>query len=186
MAANISEVLYQTTGSDHHGIISVNKLDVVITTMNYSTFPKFLSHTVTYSMLFVNWYPSGYRITCPCPWYMFLAQFCQTTVLRHHLTFFTVLLNAWWRHKMETFSVLMAFCAGNSVTGEFPSQSPVTRNFAVFFDLLFNTRISKQSRGCWFETPLCSLWRHCNGCEILKDTIICKSMLIWWQCAVYQ
>ena len=36
---------------------------------------------------------------------------------------------------METFSVLLALCAGNSpVTGE-PAQRPVTRNFDVFFDL---------------------------------------------------
>ena len=40
---------------------------------------------------------------------------------------------------METFSVLLAICAGNSpVTGEFPSQRPVTRNFDVFFDLRLN------------------------------------------------
>ena len=37
---------------------------------------------------------------------------------------------------METFSALLAICAGNSpVNGEFPSQRPVTRNFDVFFDL---------------------------------------------------
>ena len=37
---------------------------------------------------------------------------------------------SWWRHQMETFSTLLAHCAGNSpVTGEFPSQRPVTRNF---------------------------------------------------------
>ena len=41
----------------------------------------------------------------------------------------------WWRHQMETFSALLALCAGNSpVTGEFPSQRPVTRSFYVFFD----------------------------------------------------
>ena len=35
---------------------------------------------------------------------------------------------------METFSVSLAFCAGNSpVTGEFPTQKPVTRSFDVFF-----------------------------------------------------
>ena len=35
---------------------------------------------------------------------------------------------------METFSALLAFCAGNSpVTGEFLSQRPVTQNFDVFF-----------------------------------------------------
>ena len=40
----------------------------------------------------------------------------------------------WWRHQMETFSALLAICAGNSlVTGEFPTQRPVTRGFVVFF-----------------------------------------------------
>ena len=37
---------------------------------------------------------------------------------------------------METFSALLAICAGNSpVPGEFPAQRQVTRNFDVFFDL---------------------------------------------------
>ena len=32
--------------------------------------------------------------------------------------------SAWWRHQIETFSALLAICAGNSqVTGEFPAQS---------------------------------------------------------------
>ena len=69
----------------------------------------------------------------------------------------------WWRHQMETFSALLAFCAGNpSVTCEFPSQEPVTRSFGVFFDLHLNKRLSKQSSGWWFEIPSHSLWRHCN------------------------
>ena len=64
---------------------------------------------------------------------------------------------------METLSVLLAICAGNSqVTGEFPAQSPVTRSFDVFFDLYLNKRLSKQSRGWWFKTPSRSLWRHRN------------------------
>ena len=47
---------------------------------------------------------------------------------------------------METFSALLAPCAGNSpVTGEFPTQGPVTRIFDVFFDLRLNKRLSKQS-----------------------------------------
>ena len=37
---------------------------------------------------------------------------------------------------METFSALLAICAGNSpVTGEFPAQRPVTRSFDDFFAL---------------------------------------------------
>ena len=33
------------------------------------------------------------------------------------------------------------------VTGEFPSPSPVTRSFDVFFDLRLYKRLSKQSQG---------------------------------------
>ena len=69
---------------------------------------------------------------------------------------------AWWRHQMETFSALLAICAGNSpASGEFPAQRPVTRNFDVFFDL----RLNKHSWGWWFETLLCLLWRQCYGSE---------------------
>ena len=65
---------------------------------------------------------------------------------------------------METFSALLAFCAGNSpVTGEFPAQRPVMRCFDVFFDLRPNKRLSKQSWGWWFETPSHPLWCHCNA-----------------------
>ena len=55
-----------------------------------------------------------------------------------------------WRHQMETFSALLALCAGNPpVIGGFPAQRPVTRGFDVFFGL----RMSWISR---------SLWRYCN------------------------
>ena len=56
-----------------------------------------------------------------------------------HLVFvcqhFSYLHIAWWRHQMEKFSTLLALCQRNSpVTGEFPSQMPVTQSFDVFFD----------------------------------------------------
>ena len=74
-----------------------------------------------------------------------------------------VTVTSWWRHQMETFSALLAICAGNSpVTGEFPAQRPVTRSFDVFFDLRLNKRLSKQSRGSRFETLPRPLWRHSN------------------------
>ena len=74
-----------------------------------------------------------------------------------------LLFLTWWRHQMETFSSLLALCEGNSpVTGEFPSQRPVTRSFDVFIDLHLNKRLSKQSLGWSFETPSCSLWRQCK------------------------
>ena len=69
----------------------------------------------------------------------------------------------WWRHQMETCSALLAICAGNSpVSGEFPTQRPVTRRFDVFFDLGLNKRLSKQSWGWWFETLPPPSWRHSN------------------------
>ena len=68
----------------------------------------------------------------------------------------------WWRHQMETFFVLLALCAGNSLaTGEFPTQRPVTRSFDVFFDLRLDKQLSKQSWGWWFETSSCPLWCNC-------------------------
>ena len=67
-------------------------------------------------------------------------------------------VKSWWRRQMGAFSALLALC----VTGEFPSQKPVTRSFDVFFDLRLNKRLSKQSWGWWYQTPSRSLWRHCN------------------------
>ena len=55
---------------------------------------------------------------------------------------------------METFSALLALCAGNS-----PVTGPVTRSFDVFFDLRLYKRLSKQWWGWWFETPSRPLWR---------------------------
>ena len=73
-------------------------------------------------------------------------------------------IDPWWRHQMETFSALLAICAGNSpVPGEFPTQRPVTRSFDVYFDLRPNKRLSKQSWGWWFETQSRPLWRHRNA-----------------------
>ena len=90
--------------------------------------------------------------------------------LNHHLVIIPPICNAttygfqpqlprsWWCHQMETFFASLAL----SVTGEIPSQRPVTGSFDVFFDLRLNWPLSKQSAGWWFETPSRSLWRHCN------------------------
>ena len=72
------------------------------------------------------------------------ADLCVSSCVRH-------LLIPRWRHQMETVSALLVLCARNSpVTGEFPTQRPVTRSFDVFFDLRLNKRLSKQSWGWWF------------------------------------
>ena len=59
------------------------------------------------------------------------------------------------RHRMETFSALLALCAENS---------PVTKTndtkLCCFLWSALSKRLSKQSRLRWFETPLRSLWRQ--------------------------
>ena len=76
---------------------------------------------------------------------------------------YQVNVRSWWRHQMETFSALLALCAGISpVTDEFPLQRPVTRSFDVFFDLRLNKSLIKQMKDWWFQTPSRSLWRHYN------------------------
>ena len=76
---------------------------------------------------------------------------------------------------METFSALLAICAGNSpVTDEFPSQRPVTRGFDVSLICALNKWSSKQSWGWWFQTSSRSLWRHCNVYGLLpKGHTLC-------------
>ena len=86
--------------------------------------------------------------------------------------------SSWWRHQMKTFSASLAICAGNSpVPGEFPTQRPVTRSYDVFFELRLNKRLSKQWWVCWFETPSCPLWRHCNMFIHQRIIHIAKSTL---------
>ena len=73
------------------------------------------------------------------------------------------LCRPWWRHQMQTISASLALCSGNSpLIGEFPSQRA---SGALMFPSIctLNKRLSKQSRDWWYETPLCSLWRHCNA-----------------------
>ena len=79
---------------------------------------------------------------------------------------------------METFSALMAICAGNSpVPGEFPTQRPLTRSFDVYPDLRPNKRLSKQSRGWWFETLSHPLWRHRNDSRSTEEKPMTSSIL---------
>ena len=61
------------------------------------------------------------------------------------------------------FRVTAPLCGEFTGPGEFPTQRPMTQNFDVFFYLRLNKRLSKQSRGWWFETPAWSLWRHRNA-----------------------
>ena len=115
------------------------------------------------------------------PWRIWTSKSCGVTTIKLSTTQLWIMYgqtvkimkwgynwgSSWWRHQMETFSVLLTICAGNSpVIGEFPVQRPVTRSFDVFFDLRLNKRLSKQWWGWWFETPSHPLWRHCNVLDL--------------------
>ena len=74
----------------------------------------------------------------------------------------TVLFWPWWRHQMDTVSLLLAIFAGIH-------QSPVNSLYkgqwrgAFMFSLLrLNIPLSKKLWGWWFETLSRPLWRQCN------------------------
>ena len=105
----------------------------------------------------------------------FPLNLCHENYHKNEYTFLSIFAHEWIRKSLymifimtssdETFPASLVICAGNSpVTGEFPAQRLVTRNFDVFFNLRLNKRLSKQWRGWWFETPSRSLLRHCNIC----------------------
>ena len=114
-----------------------------------------------------------YSMLCLLCYIMLCLMSYDTDVTWHDIDIaIDIVIDMTWRcHQMETFSALLAICAGNSpVTGEFSTQRPVTRSFDVFFDMRLGERLSKQSWGLWFETPSRPLWRHIND-MIWYDTI---------------
>ena len=128
-----------------------------VTDYTHLTFQYVVTLRVWRSIIVVSTLPIGHKIQC-C-----LKQILSITsnFRANHFTQKRDEKSPWWCHQMETFSALLALCAGNSpVTGEFPSQRPVTRSFGVFFDLRLNEYLSKQWWSWRFETPICSLWRH--------------------------
>ena len=77
--------------------------------------------------------------------------------------------------------VLLALCAGNSlVTGQFPTQRPVTQSFDVFFDLSLNKRLSKQSWGSIVLIVTSLLWNLGNLVRaFVKRDSMTHGLLIW-------
>ena len=81
-----------------------------------------------------------------------------------------------WKH----FPSYWPFVRGIHRSGEIPAQRPVTRSFDVFFDLRLIKRLSKQLKHRWFETPLRSLWCHCN-----ENTVYLCILAVVWLLAVH-
>ena len=115
-----------------------------------------------------------FRCCCCCCCFTEHKDHCNDVISYH------IVNPSWWRHQMETFSALLAICAGNSPgTGDFPAQRPVTRSFGVFFDPRLNKRLGKQSRGWRFETPSRPLWRHGNGdANFVFNAVSCLSSTV--------
>ena len=110
---------------------------------------------------------------------------CHVSTIGSPYLVLTLFHHTWWQpwcHQMETFSVSLAICAGNSpVPGEFPAQRPVTLGLDVFFDLHLNKLLRKQLWGWWFETLSCPLWRHCNEEDLclIWNTVTFTLTLTW-------
>ena len=151
--------------------------------LNYQTFKKdMVTYKLSGDFPFLNW--------CECKWVnmtdiadhqniSWIKQFsfgiisCCSSIMKVQLQFkwnspcgpqCTNSFITWWRHQMETFSALLALCAGNSpVPVNFPHKGQWRRALmGVFFDLRLNKRLSKQSWVWWFETLPRPLWRHSN------------------------
>ena len=93
-----------------------------------------------------------------------IYEICSTKELMslaNHCYNFLLVEVPWWRYQMETFSALLALCAGNSPVNS-PHKCQWCGSLMFFFYLRPNKRLSKQWWGWWFETPSRSLWRHCN------------------------
>ena len=114
----------------------------------YFLWPKYFAHTNSIDVALTHlhlWFSCLVRILNLIPWHTEAeTKFMMTS------------------SNGNIFRDTGPLCGDSPVTGEFPSQRPVTRSFDVFFDLRLNKQLSKQSWGWWFETPSRSLWRHCN------------------------
>ena len=74
---------------------------------------------------------------------------------------------------METFSALLALCAGNSlVTCKFPSQRPITQSFNVLLDLLPRTMVEQT-----IETPV--IW---DAITLIMTSLQCVWYIVCLRC----
>ena len=100
-------------------IAVIRNLVIISLTLNVITFSAQCHHSMQFRLIKPPNLPGSH--------YVFLRhqrpQILSTWQLWNNFSY------PWLRHQMETFSALLAICAGNSpVIGEFPAQRPVTRN----------------------------------------------------------
>ena len=181
----VSLIVFGKDGPDKHILIAFNSIIWRLNTWGSNgvsglkVFKTMLLKCIGNQFMWHFVFKSGVGIHGNVVWYIFVSktktqEICSMDCKQYYLSASVLVINGelgspWWRHQLETFSVLPALCAGNSpVTGEFPAQRPVTRSFDIFFDLRLNNRLGKQSWCWWFETLWRSLWRHCNASDLRR------------------
>ena len=126
-----------------------------------------------FQYLIISIHYANLHFLTSCVWILYLSLLISCSCYKIHIKYGTrydwlsyikvsspqaswLVIHAWWRHQMETFSALLVLCAGNSpVTGEFPSQRPVTRSFDVFCYMLANKGLRKiQTLVIWHAIAL--------------------------------
>ena len=96
------------------------------------------------------------------------------------LPYYAVKYPSWWGHQMETFSALLGFVRGiHRWPVNFPHKGQWCGSLMFSLICALNKRLSKQSWGWLFETPLHSLWRHCNDDSGWQAFENCK-WPVWW------
>ena len=144
---------------------------------------------------------------CPCYIFVFHGLLrinfrCTTGLLQYDKLKYRKTVRSWWRHRMETVSVLLTICAGNSpVTGVFSAQRPVTRPFDVFYQCRINGWASnhkvddfRRHRTHYDVTVMCrysavQITQHCvtlynvwgqAQIRLLINQKDCYTVLAWW------
>ena len=89
---------------------------------------------------------------------------------------------SWWRHQMETFSAILALCAGTlPVQVDSPHKAQWRGALMVSFICTWINNWVKKTRGWWFETPPWSLWRQCNVemacCCVLHEATLATKVI---------
>ena len=92
-----------------------------------------------------------------------------------------------WGIHRSTLVQVMAWCrqaTSHSVNQCWPVNSPHKGQWcgSLMFSLIcaLNKRLSIQSRGWWFETTWCPLWRHCNEAKFGLSNMTSNHMDQWW------
>ena len=97
-----------------------------------------------------------------------------------------------WRHQREIFFRYWPFVRGihRSLVNSLHKRQ--LRGVWYFLYLCLNKRLGKKSWARWFETPLRSLWRHCNDLRETEHTKLCSKEIyfcahlstqsLWYPC----